>query len=74
MIAPPITESPIFFIIECDSPVNIDSSHDVSPEIMIPSTGNDSPGRIIKISPMTISDALHSINDPSIVFFNALVD
>ena len=41
---PPLTASPICFTTGMDSPVNADSSADVAPSIITPSTGKSSPG------------------------------
>ena len=51
----PITASPIVFSTGIDSPVNMDSSMEVLPLIISPSTGTFSPGLITKVSPTITS-------------------
>ena len=47
-----------------DSPVKADSLIEVAPSIITPSTGTDSPGFTIKISPTTISSTGKTISLP----------
>ena len=47
-----LTVSPAFLSTGMDSPVSADSSTAVSPSMISPSTGIDSPGFTMKISPM----------------------
>ena len=50
-IVDPITTSPTVFPTGIDSPVTIDSSTELPPSIISPSTGIFSPGRTLMISP-----------------------
>lgn len=63
-IVPVYTESPILLITGILSPVSIDSSRDVSPEIIVPSTGTLSPECTVTTSQILSSDIGSSIKSP----------
>ena len=56
LIDPPITSSPGFLETGIDSPVTRDSSMDVSPSMIFPSTGTLSPGLRMIMSPIFTSE------------------
>ena len=66
MVAP-ITSSPELFSTGIDSPVSIDSSTELFPEITIPSTGIFSPGFTTTTSPFLTSSSGTLISFPSLM-------
>ena len=66
LIVPQYTLSPIPLSTGSDSPVITDWSTDVCPDIISPSTGIDSPGKTLNISPAFISSSTTSFSPPSV--------
>ena len=61
-----LTRSPGFLSTGTDSPVRADSSTAVSPSMISPSTGTDSPGFTRKMSPLATSSTGMRISFPSL--------
>ena len=68
-ILPPITLSPTFFVTGKLSPVNIDSSTDVVPSVIIPSTAIFSPGFTATIFPTLRFSIITSFSAPFSMIF-----
>ncbi len=62
---PPITRSPGRLATGIDSPVSIDSSTALVPDVISPSTGMRSPGLTITVSPRRTSPMGTSVSRPS---------
>src|SRR5437764_6454689 len=62
---PPLTASPICFTTGIASPVKADSSADVAPSIITPSTGKSSPGFTSNSFPICTSSIAASTQRPS---------
>ncbi len=67
-----MTWSPIRFVTGTGSPVNIDSSIELEPSVITPSTGTFSPGRTLSKSPTCTWESGISSSRPSSLIFLAV--